>query len=276
MQIGLTQELKVARETVHGFYLEDENGHEVLLPGVYIPEGLKPGDMIRVFLYKDSESRIVATTEKPAFELGEFAVLKVKEVGKFGAFVDWGLSKDLLVPFAEQNAILQAGELYPFCLCYDQKSDRLFGSVKINKHLEFTDVQLEVGQEVQVLIAEKHELGIFAIIEQRYSGLIFHSDIHKQIKTGELRKAFVKQVRDDGKVDLLLEPMGYEQSVDEHSDILIKALEANQGKLKLSDKSAPESIKTALGLSKKAFKKAIGKLYKAGKVEIDVDEIRLK
>ncbi|MDA3911179.1 MAG: S1-like domain-containing RNA-binding protein [Bacteroidales bacterium] len=276
MQIGLTHSLKIARETVHGFYLEDENGHEVLLPGVYITEGLKLGDMIRVFLYKDSENRIVATTENPAFELGEFAFLRVKELGQFGAFVDWGLPKDLLVPFSEQISVLKAGESYPFCLCYDEKSDRLFGSARINKQLDYTDVQLEAGQEVDILIAGKHELGISAIIEQRYSGLIFHSDIHKQIQIGEERKAYVKQVREDGKVDLLLEPMGYDNSVDEHSTSLLNALEANHGKLELSDKSAPESIKTALGMSKKAFKKALGKLYKAGKVEIKPGEILLK
>ncbi|MEA1873478.1 MAG: S1-like domain-containing RNA-binding protein [Bacteroidota bacterium] len=276
MQIGLTQELKIARETVHGFYLEDTSGHEVLLPGVYITEELKVGNMIHVFLYKDSENRIVATTESPAFELGEFAFLRVKELGQFGAFIDWGLPKDLLVPFSEQNSVLQAGESYTFCLCYDDKSDRLFGTARINKQLEYNDVQLEAGQEVEVLIAGEHELGVSAIIAQRYSGLIFHSDIHKQIKQGEKRKAFVKQVREDGKVDLLLEPMGYDKSVDEHSTSLLNALEANQGHLKLTDKSTPESIKSVLGMSKKAFKKALGKLYKLGRVAIKEDEIRLK
>jgi predicted RNA-binding protein (virulence factor B family) len=276
MQIGLTHSLKIARETVHGFYLEDENGHEVLLPGVYITEGLKLGDMIEVFLYKDSENRLVATTEKPAFELGEFAFLRVKELGQFGAFVDWGLPKDLLVPFSEQISVLKAGNSYTFCLCYDEKSDRLYGSAKINKQLEYSDVPLEVGQEVDVLISGKHELGISAIIEQHYSGLIFESDIHKKIEIGEKRKAYVKQVRDDGKVDLLLEPMGYDKSVDEHSSSLLNALEANKGVLKLSDKSTPERIKDELGMSKKAFKKAIGRLYKVGKIEIKPGEILLK
>lgn len=276
MQIGLTHSLKIARETVHGFYLEDENGHEVLLPGVYITEHLKIGEMISVFLYKDSENRIVATTEKPAFELGQFAFLRVKELGQFGAFVDWGLPKDLLVPFSEQISVLQAGNSYVFCLCYDDKSDRLFGSAKINKQLEYTDVPFKVGQEVNILVAGKHDLGLSAIIEQRYSGLIFESDIHKQIQIGEERKAYVKQVRVDGKVDLLLEPMGYDKSVDEHSVRLLNMLEANQGKLNLSDKSSPEQIKIVLGMSKKAFKKALGKLYKSGKVDINLGEILLK
>jgi len=276
MQIGLTQELKIARETVHGFYLEDENGHEVLLPGVYITEALKIGDKINVFLYKDSENRIVATTEKPAFELGQFAFLRVKELGQFGAFVDWGLPKDLLVPFSEQISVLQAGKSYTFCLCYDEKSDRLFGSAKINKYLTYNDVPLKAGQEVQVIIAGTHDLGLSVIIEQRYSGLLFESDIHKQVQIGEERKAYVKQVRDDGKVDLLLEPMGYDKSVDEHSSSLLTALEENGGILKLSDKSTPENIKASLGMSKKAFKKALGKLYKSGKVEIETDKIALK
>lgn len=276
MEIGKTQRLKAARKTEHGFYLTNESGHEVLLPGVYIPEGTKEGDDISVFLYKDSEDRMVATTEKPLLELNQIAMLNVKELTRFGAFVDWGLPKDLLIPYAEQNMILKVGEAYPIILLLDDKTERLFGSTRVNKHLDFDDVKFSEGETVQALLTGENELGMTAVVNQRYSGLIFKSDIHKKIQVGEIITAYVKQVREDGKIDLSIVPLGYSDSIDVYTQQIMDGLEKNNGVLKLGDKSSPESIKAVLGMSKKAFKKAIGKLYKSGTVIIESNEIRLK
>ncbi len=276
MEIGKTQTLKAARKTEHGFYLTNESGHEVLLPGVYIPEGMKEGDDISVFLYKDSQDRMVATTEKPLLQLNEIAMLKVKELTRFGAFVDWGLPKDLLIPYAEQNMILKVGETYPVILLLDTKTERLLGSTRINKYLDFDDVKFVEGEMVQVLLTGENELGMTAVVNQRYSGLIFKSDIHKRVRAGEEITAYVKQVRNDGKIDLSIVPLGYSESIDMYTQQILDGLQKNNGVLKLGDKSSPESIKAVLGMSKKAFKKAIGKLYKSGNLVIEPSEIRLK
>jgi predicted RNA-binding protein (virulence factor B family) len=275
MEIGKINKLTVARRTDNGCYLEDENENEVLLPNAYVSDDLKISDEIEVFVYKDSEDRIVATTLKPYIQFEEFAYLKVKEVNDYGAFIDWGLPKDLMVPFAEQTVKMTEGNWYLIFLLEDTETERLIGSNKIKDFLFFKDIDVKEGDEVDLLLYDMTELGMNAVVNNLYKGLIFKSDIHKKIKPGDRIKGYVKQVREDGKIDIILEPAGYEKSVEHNTQIIITALEKSNGFLNITDKNTPEEINSALGLSKKAFKKALGKLYKEKKIELNEKGINL-
>lgn len=275
MEIGKINKLTVARRTDNGCYLEDENENEVLLPNAYVTDDLKISDEIEVFVYKDSEDRIVATTLKPYIQFEEFAYLQVKEVNDYGAFIDWGLPKDLMVPFAEQTVKMVEGNWYLIFLLEDTETERLIGSNKIKDFLFFKDIDVKEGDEVDLLLYDMTELGMNAVVNNLYKGLIFKSDIHKVIKPGDKIKGYVKQVREDGKIDIILEPAGYTKSVDHNTDIIISALKENNGFLNITDKNTPDEINSLLGLSKKAFKKAIGKLYKEKKIELNEKGIKL-
>lgn len=275
MEIGKINKLTVARRTDNGCYLEDENENEVLLPNAYVTDDLKISDEIEVFVYKDSEDRIVATTLKPYIQFEEFAYLQVKEVNDYGAFIDWGLPKDLMVPFAEQTVKMVEGNWYLIFLLEDTETERLIGSNKIKDFLFFKDIDVKEGDEVDLLLYDMTELGMNAVVNNLYKGLIFKSDIHKVIKPGDKIKGYVKQVREDGKIDIILEPAGYTKSVDHNTDIIISALKENNGFLNITDKNTPDEINSLLGLSKKAFKKAVGKLYKEKKIELNEKGIKL-
>ena len=275
MEIGKINKLTIARASDMGLYLADDNSNEVLLPNAYVTDDLKITDNIKVFVYKDSEDRIVATTLKPYVQLEEFAFLKVKEVNRFGAFIDWGLPKDLMVPFAEQAEKMKEGNWYVIFLLKDGLTDRLVGSGKVNKYLFYDEIDVNEGDEVDLLLYSMTELGMNAIVNNLYKGLIFKSNIHKNIQPGDRIKGYVKQIREDGKIDILLEPIGYENSIDQNSGIILSALKENDGFLGLTDKSIPEDIKDTLGLSKKAFKKGLGNLYKQKLVELSEDGIKL-
>ncbi len=275
MEIGRIQKLIADRETEFGYYLIDEDNNEVLLPNAYITDDIKLGAEIEVFIYKDSEDRIVATTIKPYVQVEEFAYLQVKEVNNYGAFLDWGLPKDLLVPYAEQKEKMKAGEWYLVFVVLDEQSERLVASSMLNKYVFFDDIDISQGDEVKLLLYELSELGMNAIVDNMYKGLIFKSDIHKNIKPGDRIKGYVKQVRSDGKIDIQLEPLGYKNSIDPNSNIILKALNDNNGFMDITDKSAPDEIKLRLGLSKKAFKKALGHLYKQKLISLDDNGIRL-
>jgi hypothetical protein len=275
MKIGKTNKLRIVRSTDNGYYLEDDESNEVLLPNAYITDEMKMDDEIEVFLYKDSEDRIVATTEKPYVYLEEFAWLKVKEVNDFGAFIDWGLQKDLLVPFAEQNEKMKEGNWYLIFLLEDEETERLIGSAKVNEFVFFDDIDVKQGDEVDLLLYDRTDLGMNAIVNNLYRGLIFESDIHKEINPGEKLKGYVKQVREDGKIDLVLEPLGYKNTIDKNCEVILAAIKENNVILNLSDKTAPEIISKTLGISKKAFKKGLGKLYKEKQVEITPEGIIL-
>ena len=275
MEIGKINKLTVARATDFGNYLEDDAGNEVLLPNAYVTDDLNIDDEIEVFVYNDSEGRIVATTLKPYVQLEEFAFLQVKEVNKYGAFMDWGLPKDLMVPFAEQTKKMEGKKWYLIFLIKDEQTDRLIGSGKVNKFVNFKDIDVKQGDEVDLLLYKMTELGMNTIVNNIYKGLIFTSNIHKNIQPGDRIKGYVKQVREDGKIDILLEPIGYENSIDKNSGIILSVLKENNGFLDLTDKSAPEDIKHKLGLSKKAFKKGLGNLYKQKIVELNEDGIKL-
>jgi predicted RNA-binding protein (virulence factor B family) len=275
MELGRINKLTIVRPTDYGYFLEDEEGNEVLLPNAYVTEDLKMQQEIEVFIYNDSEDRITATTLIPYVQLEEFAYLQVKEVNKFGAFMDWGLPKDLLVPFSEQKRKMEKGEWHLIFMLKDEMTDRLIGSAKINNYLYFDDIDVKQGDEVDLLLYNKTDLGINAIVNNMYKGLIFRSDIHKDIKPGEIIKGYVKKIREDGKLDLSLNPIGFRQSIDKNTAVLLDALKANDGFLELTDKSSPDDINRILGLSKKAFKRAVGNLYKQKTVTLSANGIRL-
>ncbi len=275
MKIGKINKLTVARASDFGYYLIDNANNEVLLPNAYVTDDMKISNEIEVFIYKDSEDRIVATTLKPYVQLEEFAFLQVKEVNQYGAFMDWGLPKDLMVPYAEQSEKMEEGNWYLIFLLIDEQTERLIGSSKENEFVIFNEINVNQGDEVDLLLYNMTELGMNAIVNNMYKGLIFKSDIHKNINPGDKIKGYVKQVREDGKIDILLEPIGYKSNIDKNSDIIISATKKNDGFLNLTDKSSPEDIKQILGLSKKAFKKSLGNLYKQKIVEINEDGIKL-
>ena len=272
MQLGRINQLTIARHTPPGAYLFDNQGNEVLLPKKYVlPEHIE-GSSVDVFVFKDSENRIVATTETPLIFLGDFTYLEVVHNNPFGTFVDWGLDKDLMVPYGEQTHKLEEGEKYLFTLRYDHATDRLFGSMKVKKMLEPCLEEI-TDQKVDLLICEPTQLGRNVIVNNRYSGLIFNNDITKNIQRGDRTSGFVKLIRDDGKLDITFEPTSFVK-YDQATDKILQILQKNP-KLELSDKSDPDEIRGELGMSKKTFKQAIGKLFKAKKIIIYPNYIEL-
>jgi len=275
MQLGKTNQLKVSELTALGYLLEDEDSKDILLPTSDVSNKLKVADTIEVFVYKDSNDRLMATTLKPTVQLEQFAYLQVKDVNKNGAFMDWGISKDLLVPYAEQTVKMHIGEWHLVFMLLDEETNRLIGSCKENEFVFFDEIDVKEGDEVDLLLYSKTDLGFNAIVNNLYKGLIFNSNIYKDIKSGDQLKGYVKLVREDGKIDLLLEPLGYKKSIDTTTEIMLQKLKENDGCIFLTDKSAPEEIKEQLGLSKKAFKRGVGSLYKQKKVTILEDCIKL-
>ncbi len=275
MELGLINKLKVTRQTENGLYLIDDEEKEVLLPNAYVTEDMTIGSEVEVFVYTDSEDRIIATTKRPKMLLEEFALLEVKAVSQYGVFMDWGLPKDLMVPYAEQIKEMHEGEKHVVFLTLDEETDRLIGSCKVNDFLYFEDIKVEAGQEVDIMFYEVSDLGVFCIVNDLYRGLVFHSDLHKNVRVGDQMKAYVKQVREDGKIDISLDPIGYKASVDPHSQLILDKLKEAEGYLAFNDKSDPEDINTEFGISKKAFKRAIGNLYKQKLIKIEADGIAL-
>ena len=275
MDIGKTNRLKAARTTQFGFFLVDNEGNEVLLPNAYVSDELKLEDEIDVFIYRDSENRIVATTLKPYVELDEFAYLKVNQVNKFGAFLDWGLQKDLMVPFSEQNERMEEGSSYIIFMFMDESTERLVATTNLNEFFYSDDVDVKEGDEVELLLYKMTDLGMNAIVDNLYKGLIFKSDIHKDIMVGDRVRGYVKQVRKDGKIDLVLEPIGYKDSIEKTADIILSAIKDNDGVLSLTDKSSPEEISETLGISKKAYKRGLGYLYKKKLVKLLEGKVNL-
>jgi len=266
--------LQVVKEVDFGIYLDGGEEGEILMPSKYVPEGTKPDDEIEAFIYSDSEDRLIATTEKPFAKVNEFALLKVKAVNKFGAFLDWGILKDLLVPFREQKADMIEGYSYIVYIYLDEKTNRLAASAKINKFLNTEKPAYEINDKVNILIESKTDIGYKAIIENEYSGLLYENEVFKNIKKGDRLKAFVKKIRDDDKIDLALQKSGYEQ-IDGISETILQILKDNKGFVAANDKSSPEMIKSLFGISKKSFKKAIGSLYKQRLLSFKDDGIKL-
>jgi predicted RNA-binding protein (virulence factor B family) len=271
--IGKTNLLKVLRKVDHGLYLDGENLGDILIPKRYVPDNTEVGDELEVFLYTDSEDRLIATTEKPIAQVGEFAAMKVVHTNKFGAFLDWGLTKDLFVPFREQNAKMEEGRTYLVFVYLDLDTDRVAASAKLDQFLDETPPNFEAGQEVEIIIAQRTDLGYKVIIEGTHWGMIYSNEIFEPLRIGERKRAFIKKMRDDDKIDVSLQQSGYER-IDGIAQSILQQLEEAGGSLPLNDKSDPDSIKEQFGISKKAFKKAIGALYKQRLIDINEQGIK--
>jgi predicted RNA-binding protein (virulence factor B family) len=273
MQLGKINKLTIKRFAPPGAYLIDLQENEVLLPNKYLTPDMEEGTEVEVFVMKDSSERLVCVTEKPYILLGDCVYLDVVEVNPFGAFVDWGLDKDLFVPFAEQRTRLEIGDRYLFTLLYDFETDRLFGSMKIKKVLiPCTDLSME-GQEVDLLICDEGKLGRNVIVNKRYEGLIFKDQQNQPLQREQECKGYIAKVREDGKLDIRLE-VPNDSRYDAAEQKILDTLTAQEGFLALTDKSDPDEVRAVLGLSKKTFKQAIGKLYKHRRIALEADGIR--
>jgi predicted RNA-binding protein (virulence factor B family) len=275
IEIGKINTLKVARASEQGFYLiGDDPQKSVLLPNKYIPEGLQIGDNIDVFIYKDSSDLIIATTLKPKINLHGFACLKVVDVSKVGVFLDWGLEKDLMVPFSEQKSRMRKGEYYLVYLYIDGESERLAASCKVDHFLERENLTVQVGDEVELLIGDSSDVGVNVIINDLHKGLLFHNEVYKDINPGMRVKGYIKNIREDKKIDVSLQKQGF-ANIEDTAQQVLDALTNNEGFLNLNDNSHPDEIADRLQMSKKSFKKAIGTLYKQKRILITDTGIQL-
>lgn len=274
VKLGKYNQLKVVKEVDFGVYLDGDEDGEILLPARYVPENCKPGDVINVFIYLDNEERLVATTLQPLVQVGEFACLEVAWVNEFGAFLNWGLMKDLFVPFREQKMKMQKGHKYIVHAHVDEDSYRIMASAKVERFLSKELPGYEPGQEVDVLVWQKTDLGFKVIVENKFSGLVYQNEIFQPVETGMYLTAYVKQVREDGKIDLALQKRGAKK-VDDFSEVLLQYLKDHDGFTSLNDKSVAEDIYDTFGVSKKTFKKAVGDLYKKRLIVLEEEGIRL-
>jgi uncharacterized protein len=272
--IGKYNDLVVERIVEFGVYLNPKED-EILLPAKYVPENTRPGDTLRVFVYTDSEDRPIATTLSPKAVVGEFAYLQVKDVASFGAFLDWGLEKDLLVPANEQQNRMKIGQKYVVKVCLDPKTRRVYATSRIAQHCEKAPKNLFVGEKVSLLMYSHTKIGITAVVNSQYAGMIYKSETYEPLSIGEKRDGYVSRIREDGKIDLVLKKPGH-HSITDSGALVMDILQKAGGTLPCHDKSAPDEIKHTFSMSKKEFKRATGGLYKAGKIDITDKGIRIK
>ncbi len=275
LTLGCINTLQIDRITDPGLFLVAEDEKDVLLPNQYVTKEMHVGDEIDVFLYTDSEDRIVATTEKPTAMLGEYGFFKIVDVTNFGAFVYWGLQKDLFVPKIHQKGPFKAGEKKILYVNYDEKTHRLIGSERLTQHLKFHTNTYKINDEVSALVMAKTPMGWKCIVDNRFEGMLFHNEIFEEIKVGQTKKAYVKPIRIDGKLDLSLQPVGGKKS-EIGEEKLLKMLKENKGMLPYNYKSDAEDIKNIFGLSKKVFKSTLTALVNADKIEVKDNGIYLK
>lgn len=261
LDVGKLNTLKVLRSTEHGLFLDGGSMGDVLLPKRYVGGDLKAGDNVEVFIMLDSEDRLTATTLQPYAMVDEFANLRVVSVTGIGAFLDWGMPKDLLVPFREQKIKMREGETYLVRIYLDRASGRLAATSKLDKFLDKTEADYETGDKVRLLICAKTDLGYKAIINGAHWGVIFHNEVFASLKRGEQIDGYIKQLRVDGKIDLCLQKPGYEK-VTELTDVILNYLKEQGGFMPITGKSSPEEIYARFSVSKKTYKQAIGALYK--------------
>ncbi len=274
IELGKFNTLEVVKQVDFGMYLDGGEEGEILLPTRYVPEGCEVGDWLTVFLYLDMDERMIATTLTPLAQVGEFACLEVAWINQYGAFLNWGLMKDLFVPFGEQKMKMQVGRSYVVYVYLDEDSYRIVASAKVDRYLSKEPVEYTPGEEVDILIWQKTDLGFKAIIDNRYGGLLYDGEIFQPLHTGSRLKAFVKQVREDGKIDLMLQKPGFEK-VDDFSKTLLEYIREHGGRISITDKSAAEEIYDVFGVSKKTFKKGVGDLYKRRLIVLDDEGISL-
>lgn len=271
--LGKINPLKVVKLVDFGLYLDGGSDGEILLPKRYMPEGVEVGDTLSVFIYNDSEDRIIATTEKPLALVGEFAFLEVVEVSEPGAFLEWGLMKQLFVPYREQREPMVVGRSYPVFVYVDFESHRITASSKLARFVDTSRPDLNEGDQVDLMIYQRTDLGWKAIVNQQYSGVLYENEVFQPLSIGQTLKGYIKQVRPDDKLDLVLQKPGFEK-VDDFTLILYERLKAAGGFLPVTDKSPSEQIYNLFGVSKKTFKKAVGDLYKRRLIVLEEAGIR--
>ncbi|WP_342654749.1 S1-like domain-containing RNA-binding protein [Pseudomonas sp. F3-2] len=274
--VGRYNSLQVVKHTNFGLYLDGAQDGEILLPNRYIPKDIpsEDEDWLNVFIYLDSDDKLIATTEKPKVQVGEFASLKVVEVNSIGIFLDWGLPKDLLLPYSEEKRPLKAGDYCVVHVYLDKHTRRITATTRLDRYLDKVPANYSVGQEVDLLVAEETAMGFKAIINNKHWGLIHKNEVFKFLRSGKQEKGFIKEVRSDGNISLSLQPVGEQLASSLNAKILDKLRESN-GVLPVSDKSDPQVISNLFGVSKGNFKKAIGALYKQGQIVIHADRIEL-
>jgi predicted RNA-binding protein (virulence factor B family) len=273
-EIGRWNSLEVIKELDFGVYLNGMVHGEILMPIRYVPEGTKPGDMVDVFIYLDSEDRLVATTEQPIAQVGDFALLECVSVNSIGAFLDWGLMKDLFVPFREQRQKMEVGYAYVVYIYVDEQTNRIVGSAKVEDYLDLAPHNFTEGQEVDLVIYNQTDIGFKAIINNTHTGVIYTKDVFREVERGEKTKGYIKKIRADNKIDLIIDKPGYEK-VDEVSKKILEKLKEQQGFIPLVDKSPAGDVYDMFGISKKTFKKAIGGLYRSKLITIEENGIKL-
>lgn len=274
-QIGKINKLIAARIEPQGMYLRaDDPFEQVLLPNAYVSDDLEVGDEIDVFVYHDNEGRITATTLTPKLLVNDFAPLLIEQVNSMGAFADMGIVKQLLIPYGEQSVPLEEGRTAVVFMYLDNKTGRLVGSTKLNRYLDNTELTVEEREEVDLLVLNRTDLGMNVIINKKHKGLIFKDDIHQTLKLGDRLKGYIKTIRPDNKIDVVLSPLGAD-ALEPNAEKVLEILKRSGGFLDLHDKSDPEEVKNRLLMSKKAFKKAIGNLYRAQKVLIVEGGVKL-
>ncbi|GAA3739907.1 S1-like domain-containing RNA-binding protein [Flavobacterium ginsengisoli] len=280
LEIGKYNTLTILRDTKVGLFLGDpendpDGTHDVLLPNKYVPKVFEIGEELIVFVYLDHEQRPVATTLVPYILLNEFALLRVNYINNVGAFMDWGMEKDILVPFKEQARPMEKGKRYLVYLYMDKQTNRLVASSKTNQFLNNDQLTVEKGEEVDLIVSHITDMGINVIINERHKGLLYKDEVYDDsIRTGNRMRGYIKNIRPDNKIDVALQPQGVE-SIEPNAEKILSELRASRGFLRLNDNSHPEDIKTVLKMSKKSFKKAIGSLYKEKLIEIKEDGIYL-
>ena len=274
LKLGKVNTLTVVKSVDFGMYLDGGEAGEILLPQRYVPQGCQPGDELDVFIYLDSEERLIATTQMPLAVVGDFAYLKVAWVNNYGAFLDWGLMKDLFVPFREQKIKMQKDRSYIVHLHIDEETYRIMASAKVERFLSEEFPPYQEGEEVEILVWQKTELGFKVIVDNQFAGLVYDSEVFQYIHTGDRLKAYVKQVREDGKLDISLQKHGKE-AVTDFSAVLLNYLKEHSGRTSLGDKSPADAIYAEFGVSKKVFKKAVGDLYKRRLIVINDDGLSL-
>ena len=276
IEIGKYNKLKILRQTSVGLYLGDDDGEDVLLPIKYCPEEFEIDEELNVFVYRDYAERKIATNLVPKVLLNEFAFLKVDEVSKVGAFLDWGLEKGLLVPFSEQRQNMEKDRWYVVFMSLDEKTDRLYASNKINKLLQNDNLSVKKGDKVNLLVTKKTDLGYSTIVNNIHIGLIYNNEVFQDLNVGDKLEGYVKKIREENKIDIAIQAQGYRNFIDKNCETIFNVLKDNDGIAYINDKSSPDEIYDTFKMSKKAFKKAIGSLYKQKIIVINSKDIRIK
>ncbi len=276
IELGKYNDLEVVKALDFGVYLDGGMAGEILLPIRYVPNVTAIGDVLKVFIYRDSEDRLIATTETPLATVGEVARMRCKQLTNIGAFMDWGLMKDLLVPYSEQDLKAEEGRFYLTYVYLDQTTERIVGSFKLRKHLSKDETPpYAIGDEVDILIGTPSELGTTVVVENKYWGMVYLNETFRKLYHGDRLKGYVKTIREDNKIDISLQPLGFDNANTVAVERVLRALDRANGFLPLTDKTDAEKIYQAVQLSKKSFKKAIGSLYKERKITIEEGGIRV-